>query len=170
MRRTAVLAATGWLAAVVAATLTGLAAVTLIGRGLVGGDPARPLSEDQIVATLAAATPTPSAPASPTGAAATTTAAPSASGSATRSPSRSPTRSAPAVRLDTPGGFVLARCARGLATIESVSPAQGYAVDDLRAGPAREARVKFEREEDGEIQARVTCGSDGTPQISWARD
>ncbi|HYN96520.1 MAG TPA: septum formation initiator, partial [Pilimelia sp.] len=69
MRRTALLVIAGWLAAAVGATLTGVAAVTLIGQGLVGAEQGRPMTEEEVAAALGGTSPAPVA----------TTAAPSRS-------------------------------------------------------------------------------------------
>lgn len=183
MRRTVVLTVTGWLAAAIVATVTGIAVVTLIARLLIGPPADDPLSQDDVAGALATSpsptvagvaveeTPSPSP----------STASPSPSPKKprpeperrTRSPEPEPTPSdspspdkAPKPRtraLNTPGGTVVARCAGTRVTLLSWSPAQGYAVDDVDPGPAKQATVTFERSR-SEVQAKVTC-VEGRPFI-----
>jgi hypothetical protein len=161
MRRTVVLTVAGWLAAAFAATAAGVAVVTLIGHGLVGPEPDDPLSQDQVAAALAA-TPSPAGPP------ATTPTAPTPVGTP---PGAAPSRPA-ATLLGSPGGTVLARCSGGEVTLANWSPATGYAVGEVRAGPAHDGRVTFERGDDDEdgIEVRVECGPDGVPEHEWRRD
>ena len=155
MRRTAVLAATGWLVAAVAAIVAGVAAVTLIGRGLVGPEPDDPMSADEVVAALAA---TPPAGATPTG-------TPDATAGVT--PTGGPTRTGPpaaATLLRSPGGSVTARCAGGKARLDYWSPAPGYTV-----GEVDDDRVTFSRGDDVVVEARVRCDS-GVPVLEVKQD
>ncbi|HEU4425896.1 MAG TPA: septum formation initiator [Pilimelia sp.] len=142
MRRTVLLAAAGWLAAAVAATATGVVAVTIIGQGLTGPQSARPLTEAEVASALA----------SP----AATTAAPTGSPAPTASPAPGGTPRS----LRSPGGTVVARCDGELATLLSWAPAQGYAVGDVDTGPDDSPKVKFERGKQS-IELRVRCGADG---------
>lgn len=184
MRRTVVLTVTGWLAAAVVATVTGIAVVTLIARLLIGPPADDPLSQDDVTGALATSPPPPVA-----GVAVEETPSPSPS-SASPSPSAkkpepepsrrgkdpepepepsdspSPDKTAPKPRtraLNTPGGTVVARCAGTRVTLLSWSPAQGYAVEDVDPGPAKQATVTFERRSN-EVQAKVTC-VEGRPFI-----
>ena len=142
MRRRALLAIAGWLAAAAAATATGVAAVALIGQGLSGPERSGPLSEAEVASALA----------SP--AARSTTPAPT-SAAATPGPSVGAARS-----LTSPGGTVTARCSGGLAKLVSWAPAQGYAVGEVDAGPDDSPKVRFERGE-RRVEVRVRCGPDG---------
>jgi hypothetical protein len=177
MRRTA--AVVGWLAAAAASTVAGLAVVTLIGQGLVGPNPDEPLDPGEVARALAA-TPAPSAPpagnppagsppaGSPSAATPSTATPPAATPPPTAS-SGAPT----ATLLTSPGGRVLARCVGGEVTLANWSPATGYAVGEVRSGPAHDARVEFERDDDDQgddIEVRVECGPGGAPVLTWKRD
>jgi len=155
MRRTALLAVGGWLAAVVAATIAGVAVLTLVGQSLLGSSPDEPMSSEQIAAALAGSTPPASTP-------------PATPPPSTPPPS-TPAASAVVVLLTTPGGTVIARCSGGQVVLRSWSPASGFTADEVRPGPEREARVTFIRG-DEEIEARVRCGVGGRPRIQWKRD
>jgi hypothetical protein len=169
MRRTAVLAVSGWLAAAAAATVAGVTAVTLVGRGLGGEQAPDPLSQREIAASLAAVTPT--AGASPTATVSPTVGGPTGAPATTAAPGPA---GPSATLLSTPGGTVIARCVGGRVTLVQWSPAPGYAIGEVRPGPDSEARVAFERGgpdgDDAEVEARVSCGGDGVPRIRWQRD
>jgi hypothetical protein len=137
MRRTVPLAVVGWLAAAVAATATGVVAVTLIGQGLSGPQTAVPLTEAEVASALASPPPTRATPTAPP--------------SRPRGQARS---------LTTPCGTVTATCSGGLATLLSWAPAQGYAVGEVGAGPDDSPKVRFERGE-RRIEVRVRCGAGG---------
>jgi hypothetical protein len=150
MRRRAVLAVAGWLAAAAAAVATGVLALAIIGEGLSGPSVAEPLSEADVASALAK-TPPPTRPTAPS--------SPSPSNPAARA-------TAPAPRLlTTPGGSVVARCAGGLATIVSWTPAQGYAVTKADSEPDDSPQVRFERGED-RVDVRVEWG----PYATWKRN
>lgn len=70
--------------------------------------------------------------------------------------------------LSSPGGTVVARCRGAQVYLASWSPAQGYRADDVRRGPAVEARVKFESAA-GEFVVDVRCVS-GVPHHTIERD
>ncbi|AQZ65728.1 Putatative secreted serine protease [[Actinomadura] parvosata subsp. kistnae] len=128
-----------WIATALAATGAAVAVLGLLGNGLTGSD-SHVLSREDVKAALATAT---------TRAAATASAAPSpaAQGKLIRSA----------------GGTVIASCdADGLVTLRSWSPAQDYSVDDVEAGPAREAKVEFEPNEGEELELKITCAG-GVP-------
>jgi hypothetical protein len=150
MRRTAALAATGWLFAAVAAIVAGVATVTLIGRGLVGPEPDEPMSSDEVVAALAAA---------PTG---TPGATPGATPTAT--PTGGPRARPPATLLRSFAGSVTARCVGGQVRLDFWSPAPGYTV-----GEVDDDRVTFTRRGDEEVEARVRCDA-GVPELEVKRD
>jgi len=143
MRRRALLAIAGWLAAAAAATATGVAAVALIGQGLSGPERSGPLSEAEVASALAS--PAPHA----------TSTRPAPTSAATPGPSPGAARS-----LTSPGGTVTARCSGGLAKLVSWAPAQGYAVGEVDAGPDDSPKVRFERGE-RRVEVRVRCGPDG---------
>jgi hypothetical protein len=160
MRRTAVLAATGWLVAAVAAIVAGVATVTLIGRGLVGPEPDDPMSSDEVVVALADTPPTGGA--TPTG---TPSATPTGTPSGT--PTGDPTATTPpaaATLLRSPAGSVTARCVGGKARLDYWSPAPGYTV-----GEVDDDRVTFTRGDDEEVEARVRCES-GVPVLEVKQD
>ncbi len=135
-----------WLVFAGLATSAGFAAVGLVGDGLdVAAAPAAPDATSTGSPSSSVSTSTPDA---------TTSSAPTGSGPAsTTTPSRTASRS---VR----GNFVSARC-RGISVTLSASPAPGWALDDYRPGPGREARARF-RSDSGEVEFKVSC-SDGRP-------
>jgi hypothetical protein len=137
-RRTA-LAVAGWLAAAVAATLTGLGAVRIIGEGITG-TAAATLSQEQVADALAAPAP------------------------ATRTPIPRPTASGPTKTFVTDGGTVVARCENGLVTLVSWAPALGFQVTDADPGPDDDAEVKF-RSNNQEQETQVTC-KEGSPTLT----
>ena len=105
-------------------------------------------------------------------------ATPSPSGSsATGTPSRSPTppsRTSGSAQPDTPvlrsittrGGIVSGSCSRGSVTV-SAAPSIGWAIDDVDAGPAPDARVRFERAGSGDdrVEVRAACRA-GVPRFT----
>jgi hypothetical protein len=156
----------GWTAAATAATLTGLAAVQLIGDGITGtsdGDTVTSAQvERQLDAARASASPGPSR--TPNTARATPSTTPTA---------RTPTPSATAVpvrkTLVTPGGTAIAICDGTTVRLLSWAPAQGYDVKSADPGPDDEhAEVKFEGPA-GKVELRARC-ADGTPTGSWRQD
>lgn len=64
--------------------------------------------------------------------------------------------------VSTRGGLVTGTCRGGLVTL-GAAPSVGWAIDDLDDEPEREAKVKFERVDDGdgevEVQARCVGGA-----------
>ena len=165
-RRTAV-AVIGWLLAAVAATVTGLAAVQVIGAGLTG--PAGEVrSADEVARALTAPAPSGPATVTPSGPA---TMEPS--GSTVRPPGVSPTAtssSALASRrvLSTPGGTVVAQCDGGNVLLISWTPAQGYRVREVDQGPDDKAELTFAGS-GSKIEAEVRCLA-GEPVSSWRED
>lgn len=147
MRR--ILAVLGWLAAAVTATAVGVGAVNIIGTGITRGSGGEIYSQERIARELASAP----APASP----APTTAAP------TQTVPQGSRRA-----LSTPGGVVVAECFGGSVTLVSLTPAQGYQVDDLDRGPDTEAEVTFEGA-GGEVEVKVRCEA-GQPVVTWEAD
>ncbi|MFI7692160.1 hypothetical protein ACIBQ6_24030 [Nonomuraea sp. NPDC049655] len=63
--------------------------------------------------------------------------------------------------MRTEAGTVIASCSGGLVTLRSWSPAQGYSVDGVQPGPAREAKVEFEPEDGEEVELKIFCSPDG---------
>lgn len=67
--------------------------------------------------------------------------------------------------VTTRGGFVSGTCRSGLVRL-SASPALGWEIDDLDDEPERQARVRFERVDDGDGRVEVQAGCvDGTPRF-----
>ncbi|GAA4587200.1 hypothetical protein GCM10023194_35430 [Planotetraspora phitsanulokensis] len=153
MNRRLLLVVTGWLTVGLIATGAGLTLTTLLGETITELG-SRPLSADEVQRALdasdAAATspstvlsPSPTAPAQPR--------------------SSEPPRMAGTPRVMTlPGGVVVARCSGGLVTLESLTPAPGYEIDDADRGPRDRARVKFESEEGHgrKSEIEVRCSGD----------
>lgn len=138
--------AAGWFGAAVLAVLVGLAAISVIGAGLMSSD-ARPRTEAE-VAREAAALPAPSVRAS--------------LGPAPTSPAASSDRS-----LITSGGTVVARCVGTQAEIRSMSPVPGYAVHEPDQGPQAEAEGEFRSTSDNHdrVKFSVSCAG-GRPELS----
>lgn len=130
-RTRSALAVAGWIAAAAVATTVGVVAVSAIGTDIVG-ETARPLSHDEVTRALATARP-----------AATPTASAGSGAGVTKV-------------LGTPGGTIVARCADGVVTLVSWSPAQGFEADDVHADGRREATLKFESD-NREVRVRVDC-------------
>ncbi|WP_424535256.1 hypothetical protein ACOZ38_34665 [Sphaerisporangium viridialbum] len=96
--------------------------------------------------------------------------APSVSPSRTGSAGASPSASAPASPsagaaqgqtkvFSARGGAVVARCAGGLVTLRSWTPAQGYEVKDAERGPRDKVRVRFEGG-DARTEIEIHCSAD----------
>jgi hypothetical protein len=181
MGRRTVVAVAGWFAAATTATLTGLAAVQLIGSGITDGTGTEVLTPAQAAGQLASAAPldTASGPPAATSPAATSTAAtsPAATSPAGTSPAATPPAAssvAPtrpighAQPLSGPGGTVVAVCDGGLVTLLSWTPAQGFAVVRADRGPDNHAEVRFEGS-GGRVEVRVECVA-GKPVASWKTD
>ncbi|GIF70640.1 hypothetical protein Asi02nite_01580 [Asanoa siamensis] len=138
----------GWLAAVVVATLAGVGAIRLVGDGFTG-TPGGVRSQADVARDLAAATDGTAAPTpKPTTAAATATATPSGARET----------------FSNRGGSVVAACRGDLVTLETWSPAQGYAVRDLEKGPDDDAEVEFEGS-GGRFEIKVECRSGQPVQV-----
>ena len=163
MRHRPLVAVVGWLAASVAATVTGLAAVQVIGDGITATSADEVLTPGQVERQLASATASPSVdPNAPPSVDTPTPAPPGASSS--KAPAQ-PVRKV----LPTPGGTVVAECAAGIVTLVSMSPAQGFGVKRADRGPSHEhADVVFEADT-GKVELRVRC-SHGEPTASWKQD
>ncbi|MFC9842939.1 hypothetical protein ACFWFF_25105 [Streptomyces sp. NPDC060223] len=153
------LALAGWTAAAVAATLTGLAAVQVIGDGITASTEGGVLTPQQVERQLAAAKASQSAdPGQP-------------SGAVTPTPAQTtPTPAATAAKktFSTPGGTVIAQCDGATVRLLSWAPAQGYGVESVDRGPDEHAEVKFEGAA-GKVELRVQCAN-GQPAGSWEQD
>jgi hypothetical protein len=143
--------AAGWIAAAVLATVTGVAGVAVIGRGL-SGPTGELMSADDIDRALAESGPT-------------------ASPSATSAPTATATATAPSVPASadeafrSPGGTVTAHCEGDVAVIVSFAPANGYRFRELDRARGVEAEVSFERSDEHQVKVEVTCPA-GRPQFS----
>lgn len=156
MSRRTVIAVAGWLAAAVAATLIGVAAIGLIGESITG-TPGGVLSEREVLAALDSLPPPASPSPSPTAAGPAPTASPTPSASASASPSPADRRS-----FAVAGGTAVAACAAdGRAELVTWSAAQGWSIAKVERGPAREVRVEFEGA-GGNSELRIRC-SGGVP-------
>ena len=142
-----------------AAVGVGFGAAGLVGDPFTDGDVGTTTSAGSDAPATPSSTPTPTASSSPA-------ATPSSSGTATGGADGTPvTRS-----RTTQGGLVSGTCEGGLVRL-SVSPYVGWEVDDLDAGARDEARVRFERVDDGEgkVEVRATCSGD-TPTFNVRDD
>ncbi|MEW2566341.1 hypothetical protein [Streptomyces sp. NPDC047070] len=173
------LALAGWTAAAVAATLTGLAAVEIIGDGITGSSDGRTLSSAQVEQQFDAAkassssgpggdsdTATPTGPTDPTGSPDTGTPTPTSSPATT-----APAATGPEVRktFSAQGGTAIATCRGTTVRLLSWAPAQGYGVKSADRGPDDEhVEVRFEGTA-GKAELRVRC-VDGRPTGSWKLD
>nr|WTB31690.1 hypothetical protein OG781_21315 [Streptomyces sp. NBC_00830] len=153
------LAVAGWTAAALAATLTGLAAVQVIGDGITASADGGVLSPQQVERQLATATTSPSADPSTRSAAPTPTHAPTTG---------TPSTTAVKKTLSTPGGTVIAECNGASVRLLSWAPAQGFGVKRADRGPDEHAEVTFEGAT-GKIELRVRCVN-GRPTPSWKQD
>ncbi|MET0233148.1 MAG: hypothetical protein ABW224_00770 [Kibdelosporangium sp.] len=130
-----------WLLAVAVATAVGIAAVSVIGSGIVGSGP-QPLSAAEVNAQL---TSTPAVP------------APSSSSIPT------PTASSPAEQtkvFSLPGGTVIARCVPGGVEVVSATPAQGFQVSgDIEVDDHPKVRFRSGR---ADFEVRLRCAG-GVP-------
>jgi hypothetical protein len=132
--------AAGWFGAAVLAVLVGLAAISVIGAGLMSPD-AKPRTEAE-VAREAAALPAATPPAR-------TSIGPSPSPAGDRT-------------LLTKAGTVVARCVGSQAEIRSMSPVPGYAVHE-RQGNEGEFRSTSDNHD--RVKFSVRCAS-GRPELS----
>lgn len=149
MYRRTVFAVAGWLVAAVAATVTGLAAVRVIGAGITG--PVGEVVSEEAVSRSLAATP-PAAPVPTTASA----------GPGGTSPTVAPTDGRV---VSTPGGTVVARCVGEEVVLLSWAPAQGYGVKSVDQEPDDHVQVSFEGAA-GEVEVELRCVA-GRPVASW---
>ncbi|MEU0153555.1 septum formation initiator [Micromonospora fulviviridis] len=153
MGRRPLLAAAGWLATTVAATLVGLAAIQLVGAGITG-TPGGVRDQREVARALASPAPVTTTPADrAVGGTPTATAAshPPAPGGARRS-------------FVTGGGTAVAECGPSGVRLVSWSPAQGYRVKDVDRGPDDHVEVRFVGAE-GEHELRLRCRG-GEPAVT----
>ncbi|GLI01179.1 septum formation initiator [Phytohabitans aurantiacus] len=143
MSRPTLLAVAGWLVAATVATLTGLAAVRVIGDGITG-TAAATLSEREVEERLASARP-----------------------GVTVSPHASAGQGGGTV-LTSAAGTIVATCENGLVTLLSWAPEQGYSVVEADPGPDDEAEVEFARGSE-RVEVKVVCTA-GKPAISREKD
>ncbi len=158
-----------WVAAGLAALIAGLAAIqtvrTAVGEPVAGANP---------VPTQPAATPSATAAPSQDPTPAATSPGPEPTAPATATPGAtatprptatqpSPPPAAATATLSSAGGTVVASCAAGTVRLLAWSPAPGYAVDEVEAGPAAEAEVRFIGG-GSRLQVEVTCGATGPEQ------
>jgi hypothetical protein len=68
--------------------------------------------------------------------------------------------------LSSSGGTVVASCRNSQATLLTWSPAIGYRVNDVTAGPTSQAFIQFESDNHHDVTMLITCGSDGAPRAS----
>jgi hypothetical protein len=142
----------GWIAALAAAATIGVATV----GALRGGSDDPPLSQEQVNNALAGPS----------------SRKPADSAASEPSPSAQ-TSSSVRKYISSPGGTLWASCTGDLATLSSISPNQGYRVDDKLLGPAAAAWVKFKVDVQSghatEYTVTVDCPA-GTPQDHLATD
>jgi hypothetical protein len=129
-----------WLLAVAVATGVGVAAVSVIGSGIVGSGP-QPLSAAEVNAQLS------SLP----------TVAPSVTTPVSRPTATTPPAAESKV-FSVPGGTIIARCAPGGVEIVAATPAQGFQVSgDIEIDDHPKVRFRSGRE-DYEVRFRCVSG------------
>jgi hypothetical protein len=168
--------AAAWLAGAAASVAVGIVALSQIDDGL-GDAGIQPLGPDSVI-TVATGQPaedqavpsggaTPSGSATPSGGKTPSIGA-SPSGDATEPPPTTGDRTADAHTIErvltSRGGSLVAWCSAGRAYLASWSPAQGYHADDVRRGPAVEARLIFQGAE-RDVTVAIRCIA-GVPEAS----
>jgi hypothetical protein len=140
--------AAGWFGAAVLAVLVGLAAISVIGAGLMSSSGTQPRSEAEVAREVAALP------------------APSPSPSATESLGTSPTSAAPR-SFATRAGTLVAACSAAGAEIISMAPAAGFTVHEQTHGAQRQAEGEFRGTSDDKdrVKITVTCPG-GAPSMS----
>ncbi|SCG39164.1 septum formation initiator [Micromonospora inositola] len=158
MGRRPILAAVGWLATTVAATLVGLGAIRLVGEDITG-TPGGVRAQHEVERALASPEPAPVAPTGdPTG---------SPTATATRTPTRAPVEGGVRRSFATPGGTAVVECGPLGARLVSWAPAQGYRVKDVDRGPDDHVEVRFAGPE-GEHELKLRCV--GAEPVAVAHD
>jgi hypothetical protein len=144
-----------WAMFAAAAVGVGFGAAGLVGDPFTDGD----------VGTAASAGTSPSATPSPTGGTPSGSSPEGTPGTPSDGEQRDVTRS-----VTTRGGLVSGACRDGLVRL-SAAPAVGWEIDDLDSGSRTEARVRFERVDDGEGRVEVRAGcSGGVPRFTVEDD
>jgi hypothetical protein len=159
MRKGLVIAA-GWVGAIAAATAVGVIAVSALGDD---GATSGPLSRHDVSDRLAQTTPTRS------GGPTAKPRQPSPRTSATTAPASTPQRQ----YFSTTGGALWASCTDGRATLDTMTPRQGYRLDGSDRGPAAAAWVRFKVDVQhghaDEYLVTITCAA-GAPQSAETAD
>ena len=159
MRKGLVIAA-GWVGAIAAATAVGVTAVSALGGDVAASGP---LSRQDVSDRLAQTTPTHA------GDVTAKPDQPSPQTNATTSPASKPQRQ----YFNTTGGALWASCTEGQATLDTMTPRQGYRLDGSDQGPATAAWVRFkvdvQRGHANEYQVTITCAA-GAPQAAETAD
>jgi hypothetical protein len=151
-RRVALVAV--WALFAAAAVGVGFGAAGLVGDPFTDGDVGPVTSAD----TSPADTPSPTS-SSPSGS------SPQGTPTTSDDDQRDLTRSVP-----TRGGLVSGTCRDGLVQL-SAAPAVGWEIDDLDSGSRTEARVRFERVDDGDGRVEVRAGcTGGVPRFAVEDD
>jgi hypothetical protein len=153
MTRRTVLMVVAWLVPAVATAAVGMAALNIVGAGILGPTN-QPLSQQDVARQLASATARPS-----------TSAGPSSSSVPAAPPGAGPIRP-----LDTPGGTILAYCEGDLAVLHSWTTVPGYrdTEDDVKRGPAAVASIRFIKGK-SEVDVTVTCHA-GVPHAATSNE
>jgi hypothetical protein len=146
------LVAAGWFGAAVVAVLVGLAAISVIGTGLMSSNDGAPRSEAEVAREVAALPPRSATP--------TPTPSPSPSVSASLG-ARPATKSFP-----TRAGTVVAVCSAAGAEIV-MSPYSGFTVHEQTQGAQRQAEGEFRGSSDDKdrVKVSVTCPG-GVPALT----
>jgi hypothetical protein len=161
MNRRLLLVVTGWLTVGLIATGAGLTLTAVLGDTVTGAG-SRALSADEVRQALETSDATPTA---------TPSAAPPPSPTASApSPSASPRRAGTTRVMTLSGGVVVARCSGGVVTLESLTPAPGYQVDDAERGPGDRVRVKFESEERHGSKSEIEVRCSGDHPVETVKD
>lgn len=164
--RRAVASLVAWLVGTAVATGVGLLTIRLLGDGLTTNT-VQPLSTEAVRDALAE-TASPSGRGTPSSSArAPGTTASGTNTPGTTTPDRPPATTAPRSTQDvlsSAGGTVVARCTGSTVSLISSSPAQGFEVHDVKAGPASVAEVEF-RSDSLRVEMTITCAG-GTPKAT----
>ncbi|KAB8195719.1 hypothetical protein FH608_009390 [Nonomuraea phyllanthi] len=148
-----------WAATAVAATGAALGVLGLLGTGLTG-DSGHVLSQAEARSALNTATQRPATTApttTPSDAAGDPDDGDDDDRPAEASTTAAPSPTGPGKLIHSVGGTVIASCAGDLVTLRSWSPAQGYSVDGVEPGPAREAKVEFEPDDGEDVKLEISC-------------
>jgi hypothetical protein len=145
MNRPVLFGAAAWLAVAAAATGAGVAAIGVLEDGITGSR-TRAVDAESVRRSLSQTAAPPDVV-----------------------PTTSPTAGEGVMRvLGAGGGTVTARCAAGLVTLVSWTPAQGFRADDPVPGPADVASLKFKSDAQ-EYKVTVACDG-GEPKVSTSGD